>query len=169
MTTEWTYEELLTEAKTGGAWPEGWYAVQVASADPKMGGTGRHQLALELRVLNGAYMGKTLTRTLSIVPEHPNLLRQFFDIVRGFGLTDDYLKQLGNAGLEPLAQVLVGRVGEVELVHRDFNGRASNDIANARPAAANTAGVVPVGVPGDRKSTRLNSSHSSPSRMPSSA
>ena len=39
------------------------------------------------------------------------------------------------------------------------------------PAAARAAGfcLVPVWVTGDRKSTRLNSSHSDSSRMPSSA
>lgn len=147
MSGTWSYDDLLNEAKSAGAWPEDWYPVQIIAADASTTSTGKDALKLNVRVLNGAYMGKSIERTLSIQPEHPNLLRQFFDIVRGFGITDEWLRQLGTQGLGPLASALPGRIGEVKLIQRPFNDRMSNDIVNARPAAANAAGAVPVGVP----------------------
>lgn len=147
--TSWDYQTLLNEAKAASAWPAGDYDMQIVECDATVTSTGKDALTIKLRALNGPYMGKHVSRMLSISTDSPVALDIFFRVIRGFGLTDEYLVSLdqqGDAKLQMLAQVLMGRTGRVSLVQKPFNGRMQNDIGNVAPLAPGTAGTVPVGV-----------------------
>ena len=75
------------------------------------------------------------------------------------------------ADLRPLAAVLVSAVAIVLIVasHRRPNLREGWSVLAALAKFGIIVSMLPAVMDGDRKSTRLNSSHVQPSRMPSSA
>ena len=58
---------------------------------------------------------------------------------------------------------------EKEMRRQKEGERKLEDAMNSHPPNSNSNGYMETETAGDRKSTRLNSSHSSVSRMPSSA
>ena len=75
--------------------------------------------------------------------------------------------------IDPPMQLYIGLVGckmGLEIIGADLQHRASKKAASAQKEAAYEASKTARDISAeDRKSTRLNSSHSAKSRMPSSA
>ena len=107
-------------------------------------------------------------RTPKIIP--PNLLGQVVGVYQRQGVNDEILQRL--AGDSPLGAVLAAGLRNHKssrYVMKEAIEEAGRAVAHDMERFLTTLGTIATASPLDRKSTRLNSSHSRASRMPSSA
>jgi hypothetical protein len=136
------FQQLLAEAKTAGAWEAGDYHLEIEDATAESGQVPSIKLKLRCHGPEGRYKGKAITHRLRMDPAQPFSLQAFFDVVKGFGIGEQFIGSVNNLG--PIATELRGRQGMVTLTSREYNGRTFNDIRGVVQIATPNAQAAPV-------------------------
>lgn len=123
---------------------KGDYDVEVVTAEAKVTGTGKPQIAVKLKVIAGPSTGKTLFNNFVITKENANALGFFFRHMAAFGLPIDYFNT--NPPLAQVASQLVGKRATVSVSIRQWQGTDRNQVDGVKPL--NGAGALPgTGIP----------------------
>ncbi len=156
------YDDLLASRKDADSavCPAGTYDVKVHSADYGKSSSGRDMVTVKFEITSGPRTGRRLTHWMTIVPEHANLVDQWFRQMAAFGLDEQYF-QAGPTN-EQVERDLLGRTAQIEVGVRKKRGtdEDTEDIKRVMPPSGGqqplvAGGVVPgfpssqaVGLPG---------------------
>ncbi len=143
-----SYDDLLQSYEDSGIslCPVGTHDVKVIKAEYGQTSTGRDQFVVTYELVGGPNAGRTLRHWMTIVPEYPGLVRQWFMQMEAMGLDKAYFQ--AKPTNEKVCADLVGRTCRIEVGRRPKRGGSGDeeteDIKKVSPPLDGAAAPVPV-------------------------
>ncbi len=121
-----SFNDLLNESEDTGyaLFPEGQYDVVVEEASGEPAKSGRDQVAVTLKVLNGPLAGRQFRHFMTVVSEYPGLVAQWFAEMGHLGMPRDYFRS--EPSYETVARNTIGRQVRV-VVGRRLNKKTKEE------------------------------------------
>ena len=118
------------------------FVVRCIEATPTKNSNGDDMIKAKLQIIAGPYTGRNLPNNFNIIPSNVPALQMFFSHMNNFGLDEAYFAKLpnGEAGVHQIARDLVGRVVEVTVGARKWQGVERENIEKIKPAPAGLGG-----------------------------
>lgn len=119
------------------------FIVRCVSADPTKNSNGDDMIKTKLQIIAGPYAGRNLPNNFNIIPSNVPALQMFFSHMNNFGLDEAYFAKLPNGvvGVHQIARDLIGRVVEVKVGSRKWQGVERENIESINPAPAGLGGA----------------------------
>lgn len=119
------------------------FIVRCIEAKPTKNSNGDDMIKTKLQIIAGPYTGRNLPNNFNIIPSNVPALQMFFSHMNCFGLDDAYFNTLpnGETGVHKIAQDLIGRVVEVKVGSRKWQGVDRENIEAIKPAPAGLGGA----------------------------
>jgi hypothetical protein len=124
------------------------YNAIVESAEATQSSTGKLMFVLRMKVVGGAYEGRTFRHNVVLSTNTPQSIDRFFKNMEALGLPRHFFQQQPQPSNEMVAQKLVNAMVNVDISHRPYNGRLTEDVSDMRAAQGSGGmGMIPTGVP----------------------
>lgn len=126
--TTFNWDHLKQRARAGGAVPEDVYTLELSSAKSFESAKGNVGLKLRFKIYDGAYEDALVFHTMTILPEYPSLMAQFFESLDALGIPESAL--YGDVDLDDIAEQLEVNLPKVraKVTSDEFNGRKNNKV-----------------------------------------
>lgn len=137
----------MQQAKSASfeALPAGPYDAECISADAVTSSTGKPMIKCKFEVISGPHAKRKFFNQFVLSIENETALAMFFRHMRAFGMDENFFAAVGQQGLAPVAQAMVGRRARFDLGIRKWNDEDRNEVKSVKPLAG---GVASGGLPG---------------------
>lgn len=144
---------------------EGTFIAAIVSAEAKTNSKGNPMWKCKWQIQVGTYAGRPIYQNFNLTPESPAALKMFFGQMAVLGLGADFFDR--EPSEEDVAKALEGRVAEIEVGKRSWNGADQEEIKQIKPAPMGFGGAA-VSQPTGGATPRSTSPSALPTALPAS-
>lgn len=143
------FNTLMQTAKSASfdPLPIGDYDAECISADAVTSTTGKPMIKCKFEVISGPHAKRKFFNQYVLSVENEVALAMFFRQMKAFGLDENFFAAVGQQGLAPVAQTMLGRRARFTLGIRKWNEEDRNEVTSTKPLAGGVA-AGPGGLPG---------------------
>lgn len=145
------FNTLMQQAKSASfePLPAGDYDAECISADAVTSSTGKPMIKCKFEVITGPHAKRKFFNQFVLSTESEVALAMFFRHMKAFGMDENFFAAVGQGGLAPVAQTLLGRRARFTLGIRKWQEEDRNEVKAVKPIAggAATGGLPGAGMP----------------------